>query len=766
MASASNKKTFDTDVITVRRVFAKLYDNQNVPKDYVLTGVGDGTTYWAAPSTLGGAATINTISFDSTEIHPSTGARSLQLRDGGGIFFSTLLSSTTSTCRVDSKAFQTIDISGADRLYAFSNFLLTPTLQLAPLGYMSTSTFTNTNTIVFTTPAAPAMSIGNLLYQSLKVISSVAAPIDTTSNAGNAIFQGTSPSTVLTFAGVKDFLLTANTTTNTIFFNISSYTAAGFLGMSTFASTVKGGITSTISSYYVDRISFSTGTRAVSTVDGLNTSTYTASTIALSNDSQAVYNVKYADTLARATIVSLNSDFGRMNTGLSTLSSVKLPVYVLLSTNQSIFNLFSSPTTNSISTYTDFGSGSLFNFRVNMISTISTQLSTLSTSLNLKVVSMSNGLATGLSNVIISTQSTLSMLGSLGFLSSASLVSTVVNIGTSGYISTPALPSSFTFSNSPYLSSSTLRTALTSTVSTFTIFPYISNLTFFSTIVSTTAGFSNLLSNYTKTSDLQTYLPSTTQGIVDYASFQGYISTATLISSYVSTVSGLTNLYTSLSTLDGVLISSATSFGTTFVTSTQLVSTSKGLGNLYVSSLRFKQNYREMIPYEGTANGEQTMYTRDNVPETSYWTGTISTFRFNLTFLSSYMYDTSIVRLDFYPQIVFNPVNAGGLAFSNIWNVITCESNTALLNSRFSNIQQYCMSNNTMGNSSSNIYEPKLTFTFLGSDLLPRMPSSFYLTHILSNYVWEPGSETTFGISPYVTLGTSQMNSLFVSIYN
>jgi hypothetical protein len=58
---ASSRRTYDTDVITLRTVFAKNPGNSNVPALRVLTADGQGGTYWAVPSSLGVYPSFNQI---------------------------------------------------------------------------------------------------------------------------------------------------------------------------------------------------------------------------------------------------------------------------------------------------------------------------------------------------------------------------------------------------------------------------------------------------------------------------------------------------------------------------------------------------------------------------------------------------------------------------------------------------------------------------------------------------------------------------------
>ena len=247
MASASSKKSLDTDFITFRRVFAKLSDNSQVPANYVLASYGDGRTYWAQPSTLGLLPTFNEVYVDSNQYLGSLSSGILRFSGSNGLVLSTL-TSATSSLQVYTTDYVYIDVSGATSLYGYSNFEVNNTLRIETTGFLSSGTAASQNLVTIgSLREAPALSTNIVSYQTIKVISSLQSNVDTTAARG-ILLSKNDPSTFFTWAGFQDFQFQTNFTPTVVTLSLSSYTARDFLGLSSLLGTSYLSTISSISS--------------------------------------------------------------------------------------------------------------------------------------------------------------------------------------------------------------------------------------------------------------------------------------------------------------------------------------------------------------------------------------------------------------------------------------------------------------------------------------------------------------------------------------
>ena len=793
MASASSKRSLDTDYITLRKVFAKQSDNSQVPTDYVLASAGDGRTYWAPPSTLGGLPTFTEVQFDEQRSIANKDLRLLQISASNGIGLSTAVSSVVNSLQLYGKNFSYIDVSGVSSLYAFSNFLLNNTFLFAPSGFVSSATNPSYNTILLTSLRdAEALSTNIISYQSLKIISTLTSPGDTSPFAGNMIWSKTNSSAFPVFAGYQDFRFRTQAIPPILGIELSSYSAQNFLGVSTAVATSFLSTLSSISSLYTQKDVFSTGIISLSTSVFVQYSTNVSTTYGVSNYTQITYNQKFGDTMARATIIQLNDQFGILNTGVSTISSFKTPVYVMVSTNQAFIDSYSTPQTLSTSTFFDFTAGSIFDFTVNGMLVVSTQLSTLSTSIGSNITTFSNGFQPQIPPFTVSTASTFMNLGTLGYISSASLQSSVIHLGSWDYISTPALVSSF----STYILGfpSSVGSYFTSTTKGLNdAMQIVSSLTLQSSIVSTTRGIT-LEAAFTYISTLQynESIESTTKGIIGYAGSFGYLSTQSLNSSLQSTVKGLsTSLYVtssqSVSTLQSTIDS--ISFVTMpvlqaqieslsgYVNATNLASTSASFLNLtrqFTSSIPIPTNFTAqpttMIPLFGGPKYPQfDTYTAVDYMGSNYY---FSSLQFAaLGGFGEVLQNARFVTIEYSPVIFFSPyteipeitevflptVSTGVQIGSDFLHKTLFREKflPAFFNPPYTN------------DGASNIYSKKILIQLDRSSFLTATTNGFAIAHIFENLVnTTDACNVYYRFEDVVRLYSPASNSLFISIYN
>jgi hypothetical protein len=247
---SSSRRTVDTEMLTMRQVYAYNSNNSVVPAQRVLTADGRGGTFWQIPSSIGALPSFNRIVADGLPIVADASYNTLYLSTAEGL--GSVRNSTTKEVRLFSKCFSRFDVSGGNILVGYSNSQVTPTVKFAGLGGVLISGDPLTNTLFFQT-ANPIISTGFYAYHKINVVSnastvSAEAVVNTNSNTLTA----TSPSTVLTTIGVGDILLTTNVTSNAYFIGISTFTSRGYLDISGVTYGTFSSVMSTVSTLFYD----------------------------------------------------------------------------------------------------------------------------------------------------------------------------------------------------------------------------------------------------------------------------------------------------------------------------------------------------------------------------------------------------------------------------------------------------------------------------------------------------------------------------------
>ena len=767
---AATSKSIDTDFLSLRTVFARNTDNTKISSTKVLVADGNGGTFWAAPQLLGSLPVFNVIETSAAKYTATETNRTLRLTAGEGISMnsSTLLGTT----------FLNIDVSGAANISSSK-------IKIATTGFISAHTDSNTNTIFLSSlKTAPALSTGDLYFQQLKVISSVQDPIDTTPFRGNSLFESNKHNFYTTFAAVSPLALSSFTTTKQVFLSMYPYTASGFLTMSTTIGSIFITSLSTISSVYITKSDFSTGMLSLSTIEYLNHSTSVSTLVKLSNDSQVEYSNSVGNTLARAFYVQMTTYFDTLNKGLSTVTAVKTTIDTLLSTNTSIFINTQSRTTSSLSTFAGSGLGSLSNFTAYNMLFFSSQLSTLSTSLGLNILTMSNTVTTSINNFNRSTVSTFNQLGSLGYISSLSLRSTIVSlpyISTKQLLSTvislnnvssQSLISTFSLENQIgfYTDRSTFIQNVQSTVKGINEnAPYISTLTLQSTLQSTF-----IFNNYVNS----IALPSTTKSIIDYGSFNGYVSS---ISSF--TPQGY--IYTSNMNPAIYSTTNAVFSRTSTISSLTYKSTIDGLGEIYITTVNntIPNCFRSSIGYNGVRGTQNSRYLQnvDNNPYDIYGFFNdiyFSTATLDVGSMSNFIVATSKVQIDFNISFNFATTASSNDSYSNINRLVpissfllyTPDSNPttfiSFTNGTFTEyINMYYDSNDTLNKTNKVIYDKRISFLCSGGDIITVNKALITLNHrvLFAKYYSNGNPDCNVTV---INCFPSLTNSIFVTIYN
>ena len=143
---ASSRRTYDTDVITLRTVFAKNPGNSNVPALRTLTADGAGGTFWAVPSTLGVNPSFNQIITSGGTYTADLSYNTFRLTAGENIGMVNGPPGSNQTY-VYAKAFSQFDVSGENSVYAFLNNQLDSSVTFAGQGGIQIRADPATNTM-------------------------------------------------------------------------------------------------------------------------------------------------------------------------------------------------------------------------------------------------------------------------------------------------------------------------------------------------------------------------------------------------------------------------------------------------------------------------------------------------------------------------------------------------------------------------------------------------------------------------------------------
>ena len=285
---SSKRRSYDTDEITLRKVFAKSFANNSaIPAQRVLTADGAGGTYWAIPSTLGLTGSFNQINTSAGNFTADLSYNIFTLTSQSGIGFTE--GAGSNELNIYGKAFNQIDVSGNNSLYGFTNNVVTPTVKFAGIGGITVLSDPDTNTIVFASQGIQVSS-SQFSFSRVQVYSNASTVRDSLASTNSVILNAASPSSILQYVGLTDILLSTNATNNVIFFGLRS---TGSI------STLTANVTS-ISTNYVKKTDFSTATTA------------------LASTSLGYYN--YLSTITIAGLSTLSTAIGNASVNLSTFN--------------------------------------------------------------------------------------------------------------------------------------------------------------------------------------------------------------------------------------------------------------------------------------------------------------------------------------------------------------------------------------------------------------------------------------------------------------
>jgi hypothetical protein len=789
---ASARRTFDTDSITLRTVFAKNGDNTNIPALQALTADGTGGTYWRQPSSFGTNPSFNTFNTTAGTFTADLSYNVFTMTSGEG-FGMTAGPAGTNQLYMYAKAFNQVDVSGANTLYAYSNATLTPSFQIAATGGIELRSDPDRNIIYVDGPLTTNISSGQYVFNRFNIVPTTSTLTTNIPAANGTILAAASPSSMLTFSGVGDVILSSIYSTNQVFFTVSSYTAAGFLALSGEAFTLNSNILSTVSSLYVNKLDFSTATTLLSTNSFSNTSSAISTVYGVSTFFGTEFNTLTGLIMARATIDQLNIQSDLFTTALSSLSANYISYVDYLSSTAGIIDQVSSVTyISDISTLYIWG-GTFYNFSTGNLIYDQSDVSTLSTSAGVAISTTSNFFELQGQGNILSSISTTAGLGTLGYVSTSQLLSSLQGLGTFGYVSTPSLTSSLEglgtlkyisaaqlisttegLGTAGYFSTSFLNQTLASTTlglfENLGSYGYISSFSLASTLQSTTQGLFDYMgsSNYISAATLASTLQSTTQGIGDYLGSQHYVSIPTLDYSLFSTVAGLgLASYISEATLNLELMNTFSQVGQYgFISTPNVQSTVIGLGSAgYISSLSLISTTEGLISTLSTGLAlpsfkSSLIYagnTGDITADISGIALLFSTASFNLDSFSTYIQDTTQISVDVSQTLYFA---AGGSGIYGLLSTNLIVAETSLQSTFFIDATPY------FNNSLCNVYSRNMTFQIPTDVVKTAYQSSYTLQHYIPNGYYNPPDNNQGYTNAGVYIGTSPSNSIFATIMN
>ena len=367
-------------------------------------------------------------------------------------------------------------------------------------------------------------------------------------------------------------------------------------------------------------------------------------------------------------------------------------------------------------------------------------------------------------STISTNTSTLGGLGALGYISSATLRSTVAGLGTASYVSTPTLTAallstvaglgSASYISTPvllstvaglgsasYLSTPTLNLALTSTVNGLGTRSYVSTLS----LVSTTLFVLTAIANVTPGTGSAASYASTVAGLGS----SGFISTSALVSTTYALSTQRANI-----NFDRV---------GTMIVSGQNTLAINGSGNtiniIYISSF-----IQSSISYIGPTTGVPLN------PQSTTVDMVFSTAQIDFNAFAMFMNSTSRVTIDVYPSIAFSKLSSGAsrptiLPISTMLqygaNLLSSPCVTSYL--YVGNTQVYLENRSVVD--ASNFYTTPIKLSVPPSTLYGQTANPYTLVHLMPsslNYGQYQNALHNSAVTPFF----SPTGSVFVSVQN
>jgi hypothetical protein len=237
----SSKTTLNTDVLTIRKVFALSTNDAVIPALRCLTSDGYGGTYWATPAALGGSPAFNGVNINSNQINALGSSNTLSVITTNGI----TVSASNLGYTLIGQAFTQLAVDGTNTLVGYSNNTAKSTIRFVPGTGIQMTTDPLTNTLTF--QAAPS-SIGGGIYtfNKFETLKNLVRPTDKASFATTGVNQ------TISTIGSNDILISSDPGRNAIFIGISTFNSPEYLTISTLANYGYRSSLSSVKDLFVD----------------------------------------------------------------------------------------------------------------------------------------------------------------------------------------------------------------------------------------------------------------------------------------------------------------------------------------------------------------------------------------------------------------------------------------------------------------------------------------------------------------------------------
>jgi hypothetical protein len=322
-----SRRTLDTEIITIRQVNALTPTNSLIPALTTLTSDGQGGTFWAIPSSLGGIPALNQVVVDNLPFPMTSTFNTLYISTAQGM--GSVTNSTTKLVTLYAKGFDTFDISGGNTLTSYVNSTVSPTMTLVGRNGVKITGDPVKRTIFFDSIAS-AVSTGIYGYSGINVVSNASTlKQDAILNSNRLQLSAGSVSSILNLVGVGDIVLNGNSTSNSVFLTISSFNSAEYLKISSLVQNTYGSSLSTASSFFCAN---STLIQTASTLSNFGISSLLSTSSNLQSKLQFAENnvmnfytnidlFKLLSTSVQSNINSNIVKFNQLSNGLDTIAS-------------------------------------------------------------------------------------------------------------------------------------------------------------------------------------------------------------------------------------------------------------------------------------------------------------------------------------------------------------------------------------------------------------------------------------------------------------
>lgn len=251
---STSRRTYDTDLLTVRQIYAFNQNDSFISSGRILATLENGETSWVEASTLNVFPAYNRVIANGATMianNSSTNTLTLSTLDGLGMVTNIPLKQVY----LFNKAFTQFDVSGGNTLYGYSYNTVTPTVKFVGKSGINISANPNTNVLEF--QGVPfSISTGVYAYNEVKVIPS-SSNLDT--SVTGDILTAPSYTSRLNVIGLNDIILSTNITSNAFTISISSFTSADYLAISTLANSN----VSTVSTLFYDNFKIGQATSSL-----------------------------------------------------------------------------------------------------------------------------------------------------------------------------------------------------------------------------------------------------------------------------------------------------------------------------------------------------------------------------------------------------------------------------------------------------------------------------------------------------------------------